>query len=411
MRHTWLCALVALLYVANSLQARPPDGYDIFSGWGPNENQWCGSLDWKDGQEKISITPLLSDAPGAGWILALPCNPSDVEIGQTTMPGASSGWAPPVALHGKLVRIGNAALATQLYPLLYGLFTPSLGWSAPLTPASTPKETVLHGIRCRILKVANAAALRQTVADQNVQLSDEQLARLARFADTAHCFACFTIASREAYETWRNKAEPETNLKGGWTIWTLSFPAAQPIIPAREVQMMEYGVYPDNVVISGFWKLAQPAPEGMRATPFRGGFYGEQPAYTRVLGPHEGEQVALVPAHDAWLHTTNALTAILSWPPALIAACVLWTILCSYLSGGLTGLLLARRWKPYARIALWNLGTIVVLRIRLARAPQLPDMASSARQTRFMILFSLIFLGIHLFLEGLLSAAFGSYAP
>ena len=408
-RHIWFCALIAILFIARSLEARPPDGWDWNHRSVEEPNTWSGSLEWQHGRERIAMPVLLPQQHGAGWIIALPCSAADVEIGHEPESKGFGGWTPPVALHGKLDSIGRIALATQLYPLVYDLLRPSLGWSAEVPQTSPFSERTLNGVKCSIVQLS-AADLRKQVEQLGIDIPVEELNNLSIYADQAHCFVFFTIAPHEAPETQGTQPDSQT-------AWTLSFLSAQPILPARATGGGDTG-WPDNFFMPGFWEIASAIPTQMIARQFRGGagtHFGpterSDAPYTRLFGQDQGTQVSLVPARGTWLRAASLADAIFSWPSILFAATLLWAAICSYVSGGLVGVIIERRWKPYARIALWNLGTIIALRIRLTRAPHPPGIASKTQQAMFTILFSMIFVGINCFLAGVFSMAFGRYAP
>jgi len=130
-------------------------------------------------------------------------------------------------------------------------------------------------------------------------------------------------------------------------------------------------------------------------------------AYTRVqrwrLGPPP--EISFVYKSGADFATVDQGYALFESRYVLLAAIIAWILVCSYISGGLAGLLFQGRWNRYAMLGLWNLTTIVGLSLRLAKVQEL------GRKRLYLLMFSLIYLGLNWVGGSLLSHYLGAYSP
>jgi hypothetical protein len=56
------------------------------------------------------------------------------------------------------------------------------------------------------------------------------------------------------------------------------------------------------------------------------------------------------------------------WPGAFLFLDIVVVLILSYVSAGLSGLILFRKWKPYARLGFANLATIVAINVAIGRS-------------------------------------------
>ena len=92
---------------------------------------------------------------------------------------------------------------------------------------------------------------------------------------------------------------------------------------------------------------------------------------------------------------------------------VVLTGLTSYLAAGLSGLIMFRRWRPYARLGLWNLLTLIGFHHGVERAKRSPHPLPVTRwegfwQVDIRLCFTLAFLAVSVLLQALLSWPLGS---
>jgi hypothetical protein len=98
----------------------------------------------------------------------------------------------------------------------------------------------------------------------------------------------------------------------------------------------------------------------------------------------------------------DAVVAVFSLPLA-IPAYVLCIAGLSYVAGGLTGIIVLGKWRPYGRMALWNVFTLLALVFfGLRRAQRPPDVLLKWWRTDFVVVFTVIFMVLTLVAQWLL---------
>jgi hypothetical protein len=392
-----------LALLGGRAKARMPEDSDWRASW-----DWPGQvsaiIDCHDGQETLRVATVSPPAAGAGWILAVPARAENVTVTWRDNLPRLSGRLPKSRVHEQLDWIPTAANATQLYPLLYYYyFAPSLAQAAVI---SAPVCDVTRGgLRCTLQNADSVDQFRQLIAESGLDLALSEMQRLAKFADGRHCLAIITIGSMADYKACLSSANYGTWGEANSALWhffaqtdrmpylEFSFPSQQSVMPAYSLGKVNVPWTESNLVVLGYavppkgYAINTANPNNSLyvrhfrgvCTQFRAPYYydlcapGRGVAYTRMYVENDAppEEVTFTAQTGADFAAIDHGYSTYASPAALVTMSIVWIACCSYVGGGITGLLFWRGWQRYALLGLWNMATIIGLRLRLAKYPEI----------------------------------------
>ncbi len=260
---------------------------------------------------------------------------------------------------------------------------------------------------------------------------------LEKKADGKHAFVFVTIASLDDYFRAPDMHTAKARWKGNEVFGfpyertpclTIQFPAANPILPMWAEAQPTWTFASASVL--GYVELAPESAGRALARQLRGEWIKYKEVNPRVFDVKEAgdpdapytrlrfignlpEEINLVllagPAFDDVDHHFAIFQSNTLFYP-LVA---IWLVACSYLSGGLAGLIVRRQWSTFANLGLWNLGTIIALSLRAARVRWHDPNANftTTRRRLFLLSFTAIFTGINYFAAQCLTYLLGHYTP
>ncbi len=351
-------------------------------------HQGAVAIAYRDGVQRMLVyVPL---AAGATWVMPVPARARDVRVsicqGFPRFSGHDAYWGARCWVHGFLM----VARATQIYPMFFEFaFLPPRphGGHSPWRQATIPRE---H-LSVRVAKAGDPAL-------------PEGEGLLKPYLTGEHAFVVLTA-----------KDEPApTRLPRAACVY-VEFPAPRPICPLWARQKGAQGI--GLVYVMGYVRPVRPLGKGWsikrdilsRFSPhtparFKEGLPVERIAHTTF----QYDAPAGWPARDIEFerHRPRGIAFAksiesLSYGPfgSLLTALAVAGFL-AYVSAGLAGLLLHRRWWGYARLGLWTCLTVVGMGLVLAYqtahpAPgRAPRFRSRGAAIGFCVLFSAIFVAL-----------------
>jgi hypothetical protein len=397
----------ALLVVASATAWGWSPPYEDHRGIFLSSEVLTAAVDCHDGEETFTVPLLLAEGRGRGWIFAIPGRAADVRAAFLAGRTYVEGQWPTQQATERIAGLRDIAALTQIYPVVWELFRPSLSRTQTL-PTSQGRVVRSNGLRCEIFDANTEADLVAGVQRSGVMADQKELHQFAGAVDRAHCFVTVEqetpqVPAGEPLEReFASAYAPEVA-----ATLQLSFPSAVPVLPAALRDYAPAGGRA-NVVVRGYQRpLTQ--PEHARWAVYTGTQErcGHQRtdtveagiAYTRMTFPTQWPmaEIRFAPEKGIRLRMAEGASAMTRGP--LGAGVLLGGIAAlSYLSGGLAGLIVFRRWRAYATLGLWNFLTIVAVWIRAGTGGR--SNGSEKLANRFALCFSAIYLVLcHLLTE------------
>jgi hypothetical protein len=383
----WIGWVVALATMCTGLaaQGRTPDDVDWYWVFAGIANSTGAVVEWDGGgRERLTFCPWLPAKPGAGWVMAVPAAAETVKVAWVEGPPQYRGLEPRSVVHGDLDRVIWWASMTQGYPVVWEIFRPPLGYTQTLPAAG---ERTRGGLEWRLVAAKDPETLAREMRQAGVELPEGERRRLERCVDGQHSFLIVSIASREAYL-------PRGELFREGPAIEVRFPTAHLLLPARAIGGQIDYLIEDNVAVAGWVSVTSGrGVNRLRHFVGRSSGQGQRGSYTRLKRTGPPEAVYFQADPDAgW--TYRWVWWLSRWS-VRVPLWVVWTALCSYVSGGVAGLIAARRWREYARVGLWNLLTILGLLVAVKRTRGLDRMREYWPRRAFVVVFSVVFVGIN----------------
>jgi hypothetical protein len=331
----------------------------------------------RDGIERLVIAVNIRpeyDAQ-AVWLFPVLGTPDKVTVDVADAFPAFEGTNPFRRAQGWISLFGTAARATQLWPLFFEFLFPALGRA--LGPAVVHTEVEKWGIRAETVTAGSVAALAAYLEEKGRALPAEELDAFKPYLTDGHVLVVAWISSQDELRAKFPLYHRPAATRGGlWPCLYVEFPSEKPFYPMRPTSTygedyMEFTLFlvgylaaeqePQDAWERHFWASKPPEAGPARfleALP-RGRF-----AYTILELSGKAQDFTedlwfkAAPEPSTWYAFAVARAFQLPWGFVTYAVGIM---LLSYVAGGLTGLLMFREWKPYARVALWNVLTLLVL--------------------------------------------------
>lgn len=387
------------------------------------ENNQVAAISHKDGIEKmaLAINIDLDDDEQAVWVVPVPGDPSEVKIDILDGFPAFDGSDPTQKARDNIYFMMLLIRATQLYPLAFEcIFTPI--YLSIDRDISRFGEIEKYGVHSEILQASNMNSLNAYLTEQTGTTVAQDFTSLEPYMNESHCLIVTWISSRQEFLKQYPEYGANTSiLRRDWPSLFVQFPAERAFYPLRPTRAYGDSKTPFKLYVTGYVK-----PEGSKpllnqlkldyfqrvaigsdeVSAFTKGLEGESIPYTRIQ--YKGaanlfsEDLTFAPAYPFRLRYADIVTKLTaSW--SFYPLVLLGVVVISYLSAGITGLILYRRWKGFARLGFANLLTIAGLS-NVARI-QSGDIGELLRQKRFAgfpFVFSVVFVILTVLLQYIL---------
>lgn len=328
-------------------------------------------IHWHDGIQEMAVSPRLAADSGDVWIFPLKCDSEQVECRLIDEFPQIRGADGRNIATGLLDNVKWGVVATQLWTIpLYYFRTEHLDYGH-LFGFHPPGAVDSSDVVIEFLEVDSVAALAQQLRDRG---QDVEEADIERYADYINPDYSLLAAWREVAESDEEQSDVGRRSFRRRPCIYVTFPSEKPFYP-----VLYRADRPGRLscVLTGFWRVSeqgQDSPIQCRQ------YFGQDiklPDSFRVQLPkerialtefsfgrrNEPAQINLdfIPGRlDGFAYTDTVLKMPL-WKLILLGLVVLAVV--SYVSAGISGLLVYQKWQGFAGLGLWNLLTIIAMGI------------------------------------------------
>ncbi len=411
--------ILSLVLARDSFGWTPPD-LDERGTFGPWADGEDANIFWSAGHETLYLVPTVPPIEGAGWIIPIPAKGCDVSVRWHKTSPFFEGRTSQSYLHMRLDGGLAFAWATQVYPIFWLALTPQLGRSedAVARPEADPRG----GLEFSIPDIRSRDELDHEITGAGIKLAAADRITLASLVNGQHTLIFLHPSTLAAYRGALGlpAVPPDDTLHNPEAMGfppqsspclEIDFPTAKPLVPEyfRGGDGLMLGANVIAVAGDVVWTAppatASPSP-GPTFRLCRGSlchFADETHAvadrddvpYTRVVYEGPQAQMTFDPLLPLAALSADHFCAILTAPEVFWPLVIGWTALGSYLAGGLAGTIVTRRWRPFARTGLWNLGSILALWFQLARKQEHASRFRDFSIRLFLFVFTLCFSGLN----------------
>ncbi len=429
---TALCALHAPPVRADGMSFFRPEGEaSVYRALAEEEQVALVACD--GGRERLLVT-IGVDLEGrstAVWLLPVLGRPNEVKVALADSFLPVSGRSPSAIAFNSLADVCMTARATQIYPfIIEGMLMSALSGGG--RGFAVGPEVDRWGLRAEAMSADSVDGLAGYLHERGVDVAAADLASFGSYLDGRHCIVVTRVDSWETVE-----AEFGRGVRGARGPYVrrpclvVEFPADRPFYPMHATSGYGDLAVPVTLCVDGYWQVDADVPPGWGRTghyvangrsttgptEMRGAFVpGTWYTAVRARGPAGGykDDLYFRPARPP-LRTRYALAtgAVFDhWYG--VPAYFLFVGALSYLAGGLSGMLMFRRWRGFARLGLWNVLTLFALAYREERiGGEMGKMLAAGRGKGFWrvpwsIAFSLVFVALTILAQLLLSIPLGA---
>jgi len=392
----------------------------------------------KDGMQRMFIAINLENPPSAKdpsrsavWIFPVPGTPDRADVDVTAFFPELTGHDVKSQFDDLMQVARWAPMGTQPHFLLLALISRAAGvagWQgAP--GVTTHKEVDRWGIHAELISADSVDRLADYLRKKNVEVAEELLQPFTPYLSDKYVLVVGWISSYE--EVIRSFPEHKSKEGAKWPSLYVEFPTEKAFFPMRPTSA--YGKNKIDVTLyfvgsltpdMSSWTPAEKQAmhpyikycagekafldrayrdflitqsKGLKETADKGAATGQREAVKKFMtalpeGPLPFTRVHIsAPAEnftqDLWF-VPSPLGSIMHFvvsSPWILAPGAIFLLLClSYVSGGISGRLVFREWKPWARTGLWNCFTIIGLVIAawLKRKDPNPEKAGAVTSGR-----------------------------
>jgi len=386
-------------------------------------NEQRAAIAHADGVQKmiIAVNIDLEDADSALWMFPVPGSGETTELDVVDTFPDLGGDDVLLTAEERVDELFMIARATQIYPLFLELV--SMGGKARNTMASVGGVMVHEqlerwGIHAETVSVDSLEALEAYVAEKKAPLPREELEAFAPYLSGEHVLVLVWIADQEEVRRqFPEYARRERGMVRRQPCVYVEFPTERAFFPLKPTAAYGAAHIPVQLYVLGFVE-PETAPSLERRLSvshhvdrdafasglgvLTGGRVGGRVSYTsvRIDTPARDftDDLWLVPARSFRLAYASAIES-LGTPAVGLIVVMICVALLSYVSGGIAGCILHRRWGPYAWLGLWNLLSVVgvVLAIHYCRTNKVEKYSEAG--PKYVGVFSLTYLVLAVALE------------
>lgn len=401
-------------------------GHDLSSLEPIQEREQMAAIVHHNNMERmiIAINFEAEDQDNALWIFPLPSTPGKTRLEVLNSFPLFFGNDPRQTASAVINGLMTVSRATQIYPLPFELMSLTFGTSDGVPVHA---EVEKWGVHAEAITTRSMDDLTAYLQERRAGISKEHLRTFEPYLSDQYVLVISWIASREQLlkEFPKDQASKSPG-RGRWPCLYVEFPADQIFYPLRPTSTYGHQEIPVRLYVLGYVKpevnpsLARQLdisyyrqPHFLENTPkeFIESLPSRNIPYTRVSIETRAENFI----DDLWFSPIEPsgmryaeVVERLGEERVLIPIGIIFVAVISYISAGLSALILFGRWGKYARLGLWNMLTWVGLIIATShyfvreRKMNPHIMRTTGQETGFWLLFTIIFILITVVLQILL---------
>jgi len=392
-------------------------GRDFSSLYPVVENEQRAAIVHRDGIERmiIAISLELEDQDNALWIFPVLGRPDNVKLDILDSFPRFLGRDPRQTARNIIGGAGIAALSTQIYPIVVtAVLFPSM---RGIPGISIHGEIEKWGIHAETATAKSTNSLAAYLKQKNVRIEKGELAAFKDYLSDKYVLVIVWISSRE--QLLKQFPEYEQFGRPGWERWPclyVEFPTERAFYPLRPTSTYGNQEIPIHLVVINYVK-PQTSPDLAEKLKVR---YYEQLGFPQKIPkkflealPSEAISYTTINFRGSAQELTDDLWFSPTQPKGIKYAEVILTITrnkfvlvfsvlafiacVSYISAGLSGLILFGKWKGYAELGFYNLYTLIGLyfttrRVKGAVGERLRNPKEKPARRTFLAVFSFLFL-------------------
>lgn len=384
------------------------------------QNEQRAVISHEDGFEKmlIAISLEMENEENAIWIFPVPGQPEKVKVDVLDSFPLFSGKEPLVEGYEVLARLRTLSLLTQIYPVLtcMCLMPLSASKSMDIKGVFVHESVEKWGIQAETITAESLEALSHYLTAKKVGLNKDELKPFEHYLGDDYVLVVVWIESRSnLLKQFPEYASGRTSDSGRWPSLYVEFPTEKAFYPLLTTSAYGQTEIPINIIVLGY--VAQDA-NGKSAVNFRQRYYKQSqrpekiPAqladdmpqrdirYTRLRyrGPAKNltADLWLMPTSPPGMWFAEILLETADKPFVLFGPILCYIGILSYLSAGIAGWVLYRKWRGFDLLGFFNVFTIIAVYFaaRWARnllAGQIQSTGKVFSIAKFLTVFSITF--------------------
>lgn len=388
-----------ILYIFQNIVHADGVAYDRSSMRPLVQNEQMAAIFHHDGIQAmiIAINFDIDDEDDALWIFPVPGTPSKVDLDVIDSFPRFRGRSTYQLAMDNLFKFVSISFATQLYPIvLADLFVVHRGGTGDI---SIHEQFEKHGVHVEAITAKSIDGL----ADYLPGLPKEELQVFGPYLDDKHVLVVARIISRkQILEEFPDYVSHSVRNLERWPCLYAKFPTDKPFYPLRPTNRYGNVAIKLRLFVVGHVKID--SGSYLKGYQFQPKHYRQLPPYHEslrrftedlsarylqytvwddyVLAEEITDDLWFTPIQHLGRKSYNNLIIALSHSKISILLAIIYIAFLSYISAGLSGLILFREWKKFARIGLWNLLSIIGLIARVSFID---------KTVRFSLLFTFIY--------------------
>ena len=385
-----------------------------------------------NGVEKmlIAVSLELADEDNALWIFPVPGTPERVKLDVVDSFPQFRGRDPRPKARGIVTNVMSIALATQIYTVPF-IMTPHLGRVADvdlLKSVSIHKEVEKWGIHTEAITAESIEGLESYLKAKDVGIDRNELKAFEDYLSKKYVLVIAWISSREMLlEKFPEYGTDKRISQERWPCLYVEFDTERAFYPLRPTGTYGAEVIPIFLRVIGYVRLEA---DSAFAEKFRVRHYKQETlpkgtpsqlandmsatdlCYTSI----EFRDLAEILTEDLWLtpievkgiEYAETVISVMGNRYIYFIFTICFILAVSYVSAGLAGLVLFRKWSGYAQLGLWNVLTIYAFYIATrdvkgAVGDRLRDPKKEIGLRTFIIVFSFFYMVFTIILGSILS--------
>lgn len=403
-------------------------GGDLSALFPAEENEQIAAIHCEAGVQRmiIAINFDAEDNEQGLWMFPVPAKPETVQFDIQAKFPAFNGYDPRRRAGETIRHLATALRAWELLPLVVEgvLLFPSLGRMGGI---DIHAEVDKWGIHAEVLEADSAEALDQYLSSKGANVDAAQLLTIAPYLDGNHALIVTWITSlAEVRKAFPDAGERAHISRGRTPTLYVEFPTERAYFPLKPTSAYGSLEIPLRLYVAGF---VEPSTNATAVTAaldvehlrrderfsdpnlarWATGMPDSMVPYTRMMGTPAAadftDDLWFDPVQPPGMAYADVILAIGQRRIGLLLLIVLLVGL-SYVSGGITGMLVLRRWSTPAKLACWNVLTWVGLRFALRHHNLTGRSGGTEAKLRrqFSYAFMLVFLILSVVLNTILAA-------
>ena len=341
---------------------------------------------YRNGIEKmlIAVSLELEDEDKGLWVFPVPGNPNSVKLDVLDSFPAFEGFEIGDKAQSLFGNMSQFVLATQIYPLPFvvkmkdGSIVRAGGKVGFDFNVFTHYEVEKWGVHTEAVSAGSIEDLKEYLKEKGVDIHKEELKAFKDYLSDDYVLVLGWISSRkELLEEFKEYGKGKTLSNKRWPSLYVEFATDNAFYPMRPTR--SYGMQPISIelVILNYVSIGESYPhsyteyrkqeKAVKNVPskMKQDLLPEDIRYTRIIFRDRAKELK----EDLWfvqgapkqVRNADLIVSVLSNPFGFCVVLVCIVLFLSWVTAGLTGLVLFQRWKGYARLGLWNVLTLVGL--------------------------------------------------